>query len=153
MVAGALSRGRCRSGGPGGRSGRGSDGARSGGRVRAVGVAIGGGSHGGGARAGRHRQPRGDRPAADPLAQRALPALIAAQNLWFYGIFASYRDAHRLRGDEGRRYPVSHEELGQLVSAPVRPRVLRRPWFWAGLPLALGAAVGYSLLSSPQDLG
>jgi membrane protease YdiL (CAAX protease family) len=89
-------------------------------------------------------------PSPGPL---AIPALMAAQNLWFYGVFASYRDARLLRGDDGARYPVSHEGLGTLVSAPVRPRVLARPWFWAGLPLAVGAAVGFSALVSPSDVG
>jgi len=89
-------------------------------------------------------------PSAAPL---ALPALIAAQNLWFYGVFAGYRDARLARGDQGARYPVSRESLTDLVTAPVRPRVLRRPWFWAGLPVAVGAAIGFSALVSPSDVG
>jgi membrane protease YdiL (CAAX protease family) len=89
-------------------------------------------------------------PTTAPL---ALPVLMAAQNLWFYGVFASYRDARLARGDLGYRYPVSHESLGDLVSAPVRPSVLRRPWFWIGLPVALGAAIGWSALVSPSDVG
>lgn len=87
-------------------------------------------------------------PSVGPL---ALPTLMAAQNLWFYGIFASYRDARLLRGDQGYRYPVSPESLTDLLTAPVRPSVLRRPWFWLGLPLALGAAAGFSALVSPGD--
>jgi len=89
-------------------------------------------------------------PTTAPL---ALPLLSAAQNLWFYGVFASYRDARLARGDSGYRYPVSHEGLIDLVTAPVRPSVLKRPWFWAGLPVALGAAIGFSALVSPQDVG
>jgi membrane protease YdiL (CAAX protease family) len=89
-------------------------------------------------------------PTTTPL---AVPALIAAQNVWFYGVFASYRDARLARGDLGYRYPISHEGLADLLSAPVRPRVLARPWFWAGLPVAVAAAVGFSALVSPRDLG
>ncbi len=82
-------------------------------------------------------------PSNAPL---AIPTLSAVQNLWFYGVFASYRDARLRRGDEGYTYPVSREGLTDLVSAPFRPSVLRRPWFWAGLPVLLGAAVGFSAL-------
>jgi membrane protease YdiL (CAAX protease family) len=89
-------------------------------------------------------------PTTAPL---AIPALLAAQNLWFYGVFASYRDARLARGDEGYRYPISDEGLTRLVSAPVRPSVLRRPWFWAGLPLAVGAAIGFTALVSPREVG
>ena len=46
------------------------------------------------------------------LAPLAIPALIAAQNLWTYGIYASYRDARLARGDLGYRYPISREGLG-----------------------------------------
>jgi membrane protease YdiL (CAAX protease family) len=87
------------------------------------------------------------------LAPLAIPALIAAQNLWSYGIFASYRDARLARGDLGYRYPISREGLDDLVVAPFRPRVLARPWFWAGVPLMLGAAIGFSALVAPDDLG
>jgi membrane protease YdiL (CAAX protease family) len=96
----------------------------------------------------------GEGPRTTPTtAPLALPALMAAQNLWFYGVFASYRDARLARGDAGYRYPISHEGLTDLISAPVRPSVLKRPWFWAGLPVALGAAIGFSALVSPHDVG
>src|SRR5207253_3438 len=72
----------------------------------------------------------------------ALEMLDYAQNIWFYGVFAAYRDARLMRGDIGYRHPVARETLGQLASAPFRPRIWKRPWFWAGLPLMLGAAVG-----------
>jgi hypothetical protein len=79
---------------------------------------------------------------------RSTPLFMAAQNLWFYGIFASYRDARLARGDLGWRYPVAHESLPELLAAPFNPRVLKRPWVWAGLPLMLGAAVAATLLIS-----
>jgi membrane protease YdiL (CAAX protease family) len=91
------------------------------------------------------------RPTTAPL---AIPVLAAVQNLWLYGVFASYRDARLRRGDEGYRYPVSPEGLTDLVSAPFRPSVLKRPWFWAGLPLLFGAAIGYTALvggDEPMD--
>jgi membrane protease YdiL (CAAX protease family) len=75
---------------------------------------------------------------------RSQPLFIAAQNLWFYGVFASYRDARLARGDFGAHYPVAREGLSDLLLAPFNPRVLKRPWVWAGLPLMLGAAVGAS---------
>ena len=31
--------------------------------------------------------------------------------------------------------------------------MLARPWFWAGLPLMVGAAIGFSALVAPDDLG
>jgi membrane protease YdiL (CAAX protease family) len=89
-------------------------------------------------------------------AGRATPLLMAAQNLWFYGIFAAYRDARLARGDLGYRYPVAREGLPELLLAPFNPRVLKRPWVWAGLPIMLGAAVGATygisqLTSSSHD--
>ncbi len=89
-------------------------------------------------------------PTTAPL---ALPLLNAAQNLWFYGVFASYRDARLRRGDEGYTYPVSREELPALALAPFRPSVLSRPWFWAGLPVLLGAAIAYSAVLEPDEPG
>lgn len=82
----------------------------------------------------------------------ALQLLMAGQNLWFYGIFAAYRDARALRADLGYRHPVSDETLGKLALAPFSPRVLSRRWFWAGLPAAFAAALGVSLLMDGDDL-
>ncbi len=87
-----------------------------------------------------------DDPAGEPHFKNArgpvgLELLFAAQNLWMYSIFAAYRDARIAREDRGYRYPSSDESLATLVSAPFRPSVLRRPWFWAGLPLMFGGAL------------
>ncbi|HVU51059.1 MAG TPA: CPBP family glutamic-type intramembrane protease [Polyangia bacterium] len=79
---------------------------------------------------------------------RATPLLISLQNLWFYGVFASYRDARLARGDLGARFPVAKEGLSDLLVAPFNPRVLKSPWVWAGLPAMLGAAVGASYVIS-----
>jgi hypothetical protein len=73
---------------------------------------------------------------------RATPLLGAAQNVYFYGIFASYRDARLARADYGAHYPVAKEELGDLLLAPFNPHVLQSPWVWGGLPVMLTAAVG-----------
>jgi membrane protease YdiL (CAAX protease family) len=89
-------------------------------------------------------------PTTVPL---ALPAAVAAMNLWSYGIFASYRDARLARNDLGSSYPVSPEGLPDLVTAPFRPRVLARPWFWVGLPLMVGSAFAFTALVAPEDFG
>ena len=84
---------------------------------------------------------------------RATPLLMAAQNLWFYGIYASYRDARLARGDQGARFPVAREDLTDLLAAPFNPRVLASPWVWGGLPVMLTAAVGASALMSHFSSG
>jgi membrane protease YdiL (CAAX protease family) len=50
-----------------------------------------------------------------------------------------------LRGDTGYSHEITHESLPDLASAPFRPSVLKSPWVWAGVPLALcaGLTVGY----------
>jgi membrane protease YdiL (CAAX protease family) len=84
---------------------------------------------------------------------RATPLLIAGQDLWFYGVFASYRDARLARGDRGARYPVAREHLGDLLLAPFNPHVLKSPWVWAGLPLMLGAATAASYAINHAEVG
>jgi hypothetical protein len=79
-----------------------------------------------------------------------LQLLLAGQNLWFYSVYAAYRDARALRNDEGYRFAGTRESLADLAVAPVRPRVLARPWFWAGLPIMFGAALA---LQSAVDEG
>ncbi|HVZ71106.1 MAG TPA: CPBP family glutamic-type intramembrane protease [Polyangia bacterium] len=79
---------------------------------------------------------------------RATPFLMAIQNLWLYGIFASYRDARLARGDLDARYPVARDQLGELLIAPFNPKVLKSPFVWAGLPALLGGAFGLGYLAS-----
>lgn len=86
----------------------------------------------------------------DPL---ILPIGSALQNLWCYGIFATYRDARLAQGEFGYKYPVARETLGELVVAPFHPKVLKSPWVWAGIPALLAAAYGFTRLVSPEDLG
>ncbi len=70
-----------------------------------------------------------------------------AQNLWFFSIFDAYRSARVAREDYGYRHKITRESLGDLVSAPFRPNVLKSPWVWLGVPAALlgGIAVSYAL--------
>jgi membrane protease YdiL (CAAX protease family) len=82
---------------------------------------------------------------------RGTPLLMAAQNLWFYGVYATYRDARLARGDAGARYPVAREDVDDLLFAPFNPRVLKSPWVWAGVPLMLTAALGASYVFSKAE--
>ncbi|MEO8701454.1 MAG: CPBP family glutamic-type intramembrane protease [Kofleriaceae bacterium] len=81
----------------------------------------------------------------------ALQLAIAGQNLWFYSIFDAYRDARVARGDEGYKFSITRESLGELASAPFRLGVIKSPWVWAGVPLALAAGIGVSLLVEGDD--
>jgi len=82
----------------------------------------------------------------DPLDQVTVAAL---QNLWFYGIFATYRDARLARADLGYHYPVAKEQMTDLLAAPFNPHVLKSPWIWAGVPALLGAGALLTRLVSP----
>ena len=81
-----------------------------------------------------------------------LDLVLAGQNAWFYSIFDAYRDARVLRGDVGYSFAITRERLPDLVTAPFKPRVLKSPWVWAGVPLALIAGIGVSALASSGDL-
>lgn len=81
----------------------------------------------------------------------AIPILTAGQNLWFYSIFDAYRDARLLRDDRGYRFDISRESLSELAIAPFHPRVLKQPWVWAGVPLALAVGIAASYAASPSD--
>ena len=81
----------------------------------------------------------------------ALVLAATGQNLLFYGIFDAYRDARVGREDLGYKFKISRESLGTLASAPFRPSILKSPWVWAGVPLALAAGIGVSYLVSPAE--
>jgi len=87
--------------------------------------------------------------ADDPI---AFQMVMATQNLYFYSIFAAYRDARALRPDLHYEIPVSQESLGDLASAPFSPSVLARPWVWLGVPVAVGAALGLTALLDDDGL-
>lgn len=82
----------------------------------------------------------------------ALGAAIAGQNLWFYSIFDAYRDARVMRADTGYKFKMTRESLGDLASAPFRPSVIKSPWVWAGVPLALAGGIAASYLIAPDEL-
>ncbi|MBA2539007.1 MAG: CPBP family intramembrane metalloprotease [Deltaproteobacteria bacterium] len=75
-----------------------------------------------------------------------------AQNLWFFSIFDAYRSARVARDDAGYKYKITRENLGELVSAPFRPSVLKSPWVWAGVPAALIAGIAVSYAIEGDDL-
>lgn len=86
--------------------------------------------------------------AAAPI---GLQLVMAGQNLWFYSIFDAYRDARVMRGDAGYEHPITRETLGTLASAPFRPKVLKSPWVWAGVPAALAAGILVSYAVAPDE--
>ncbi len=77
---------------------------------------------------------------------------IAGQNLWFYSIFDAYRDARIARGEEGYSHPITRESLADLAAAPFKPSVLKSPWVWAGVPLALGGGILASYLVARDEI-
>jgi len=93
-----------------------------------------------------------DGPSTSKKAPIGLDLATAGQNLWFYSIFDAYRDARVLRGDVGYSFAITRERLPDLITAPFKPRVLKSPWVWAGVPLALIAGIGVSALAAGGDL-
>ncbi len=77
-----------------------------------------------------------------------MPLVILGQNIWFYSVYAAYRDARLMQRDIGYAHPMTDEGLAELSTAPFRPSVLARPWFWAGLPVMVAGGVGLSALLS-----
>lgn len=75
-----------------------------------------------------------------------------AQNLWFFSIFDAYRSARVARDDAGYKHRITRESLGDLVSAPFRPSVLKSPWVWIGVPAALIAGIAVSYAIEGDDL-
>lgn len=75
-----------------------------------------------------------------------------AQNLWFYSIFDAYRSARVSREDYGYKFKITRETLPELVAAPFRPSVIKSPWVWAGVPLALAAGIGVAFVAEPDGL-
>lgn len=91
-------------------------------------------------------------PVDSPKVPIGLGLATLGQNLWFYSIFDAYRDARVLRDDAGYRHAITRESLAELTTASFRPDVLASPWVWAGVPIALGAAIGVSYLLSSDGL-
>ena len=57
----------------------------------------------------------------DPL------TVLAVQNLWFYGIFATYRDARLARADLGYRYPGRQGAADRSAGRAVQPARAQEP--------------------------
>ena len=93
-----------------------------------------------------------DGPSTSAKAPIGLLLATAGQNAWFYSIFDAYRDARVLRGDVGYKFAITRERLPDLATAPFRPSVLKRPWVWAGVPIALLAGIGVSAIASSGGL-
>jgi membrane protease YdiL (CAAX protease family) len=89
-----------------------------------------------------------DGPSDSAQVPLGLTLVEAAQNLWFYSIFDAYRSARILRADAGYSFAITRESLGELASAPFRLDVIKSPWVWAGVPLALAAGLGVSALAN-----
>jgi membrane protease YdiL (CAAX protease family) len=92
-----------------------------------------------------------DEPATSRKAPLGLQMVFAAQNLWFYSIFDAYRDARVLRRDGGYRFAITRESLGELVTAPFNPHVLKSPWVWGAVPLTVLAGVLVTSLAASDD--
>ncbi|HEY4178806.1 MAG TPA: CPBP family intramembrane glutamic endopeptidase [Kofleriaceae bacterium] len=92
-----------------------------------------------------------DGPSDSAKVPLGLGLATAGQNLLFYGIFDSYRDARVLRGDAGYSFHITHESLDELALAPFNPSVLKSPWVWGGVPAALAFGLGASILIDKID--
>ena len=84
-------------------------------------------------------------------------ASTVVMNTWFYGIYASYRDARIYNNQKGYSYQMPEDSLKDLASAPFSWSVIKKPEVWGGLIGMFGTAVlitsFYSeSLSSPMSL-
>ncbi len=86
--------------------------------------------------------------ADDPLAQ---PAMMAAQNIWFYGIYDSFRIASLMRGERADRQPVDRAGIGSHLAAPYRVRNLRDPWVLGSVGVGLAAGSVVTLLTVAES--
>lgn len=71
--------------------------------------------------------------------------IVTPSNVRDYSIYASYRDARKLLKGEGYLYPMPTDSFSDLVLAPFRLRVIKKPEVWGGLlgMLTLGYASNY----------
>jgi membrane protease YdiL (CAAX protease family) len=79
-------------------------------------------------------------------------ALCAPQNIWFYSIYAAYRDTRKYNDQAGYRYQMPQDSLSDLTLAPFRFSVLKKPEVWGGVLgcLSLASAVSYIGFSDAQ---
>lgn len=67
---------------------------------------------------------------------------------WGYGIYAAYRDARIMRSDRGYHYAMPKDDIKDLILAPFRPSILKKPEVWGGLLGSLSLAFGITYLSN-----
>lgn len=72
---------------------------------------------------------------------------LATIHLWFYSLYATYRDVRTLNGIEHSHYAMPNERLSDLALAPLRWSVLKKPEVWGGLLGAYATAVAVGVLS------
>lgn len=65
---------------------------------------------------------------------------VISGNTWNYGVYAAYRDARMANGSSGYSYKMPQDSFIDLLSAPFRPSILKKPEVWAGTLGALLAA-------------
>lgn len=72
-----------------------------------------------------------------------ISAAMVAQNTWFYGIYAAYRDTRIYNGNRGYSYRMPTDTFSDVALAPFRWSVLKKVEVWGGLLgfLYLGSAV------------
>ncbi len=70
--------------------------------------------------------------------------LVTAQNTWFYGIYAAYRDVRAYNDEEGYIYKMPKDSFGDLAWAPFQWSVLKKPEVWGGFLGALTVGMGLS---------
>lgn len=73
-------------------------------------------------------------------------SLITFANTLNYSLFAAYRDARSFNGQQGFKYPMPKDSLGDLSAAPFRWSIIKKPEVWGGCLGALALAVGVNYL-------
>lgn len=72
---------------------------------------------------------------------------------WFYGIYASYRDARVFNGVDSYCYKMPMESLSDLAMAPFQWKVLKKREVWLALLADLGLAVGLQYFLQAKNEG
>ena len=82
-----------------------------------------------------------------------VPSAVTVQNIWFYGIYAAYRDARLFNGLSHYSYKMPTDNLIDLAAAPFSWKVIKKPEVWGGLLGALGVGItaGYLMSSETAD--
>lgn len=78
-------------------------------------------------------------------------SLLTAQNIYFYGVYAAYRDARLYNGSSGYAYKMPTDSLASLSYAPFKPSILKKPEVWGGILGALALASCVSRIAYPKD--